>query len=541
MAAVKQQQKRRTTLRRRRHGATATQPKATKMTLLLLVVVLMAVLLVIACICVSWNLLLRVQDPKLAGGGPSPTGTSIPRVSDWNRATVDTTAHSSTTTTTARRWKKKKKQAPLPYQIPSWIQVDVQQQQPQVPEYVMHHQQQPRYVRWVCRTNEACGGLGDRLYGVVMTFYIAMLTNRTLLLDGWWNQPQPPHSSTTGGVPLLMLQFLEPADASLAWENPFLPDQKQQQQQPQATPHDIQKIQAMDWRQHPLLLEPCQVLQPLKDLEPPPRMVEIQTNLMTHESVLRNSTCFQTYCQRQQQDQQEQHTSSTLTNCPSHNRSLFHWGFWSLFRFTDRVKQDAQALLQQQSKQKDDVVVISAVPHHQQPYVAVHIRTGPGETWDDPPRHGHVVDLRRFYSCAVTLQQALFHHCHAHHQHSSNETSAVPPIYVAADTVLAKKRIESWGQKDDTQILMANASMEILHLAKSRTTEFQDYASAYRLVWAELKVLIDSTCLVMSRSKFSQVGLELSLQQPRCAVWFDHCSSETVNRAIQAVDPVTCT
>jgi len=344
-----------------------------------------------------------------------------------------------------------------------------------ISRYATYHsnnlcQQQKRgaqidFVRWTCRFKHECGGLGDRLYGMVMTFFIAMLTNRTMLLKDWQEKGTAP-----------MTDFVQPALVS--WNASI---------EPSTTSEEFVKV--TDNRNHPLLLDPCR-----SSLFHSP-FTNLQTNIMTHESLLRNSPCFQTYC----------------GGCQGEQRSLFHMGFWTLFRFTHR--------LQQQSEQLRQLAGISS----RLPYISIHIRTGQGETFDDPLRHNGDAELQKFRQCAIRLQRAMRQKC---------KLFSAPPVYVAADNNYVKSRLQRW---DESGAFKAAHDIEVLHIGKSRFKEFDNVSLAYDRVWGELKILIDSTCIVMSRSKFSYMGSELSPQQPRCAVTFDQCSEENVTTAIESL------
>ena len=316
------------------------------------------------------------------------------------------------------------------------------------------------YLEWVCRAQGSCGGLGDRLYGIVMSLYVAMLTNRTLIVEGWH-------------TPVNMTSFLQPT-AHIQWDlpPPSLPDQM---------------ISTVDSRNHPYLVEPCKQFDAYKG-------IEFHNNLMINEPQFQQSDCLTAYWNRFGGRQDD--------------RPLFHIGFWTLLRFTPIVHDRADYLRQAAGLDAD------------QPYVGVHIRTGKGSTWDDPVRHGTNEDLRHFYECAVKLQTGMKKILNA---------AAVPNMYIAADNGAAKEQIQSWNA-DGTAKMVSN--LEVFHIDRTRATELGNVDQAYWDVFGELKVLIDATCLVMSRSKFSFIGSELSPQQPRCAIMFNECSDANVTKVL---------
>lgn len=316
------------------------------------------------------------------------------------------------------------------------------------------------YLKWTCRVMGSCGGLGDRLNGIIMSLYMAILTNRTFILEQGWQTPAN------------MTAFLQPA--SIRWNL-------------SAPSYANKRISTIDQCQHPYLTEPCKQHDPAKG-------IEFQNNLMTDEAQLAES-CMNDYWKQFGGRQDD--------------RSLFHIGFWALFRFTPLVDQSANQLRQR-----------AGMKGSNDPYVAVHIRTGQGATWEDPVRHGTTQDLHSFYQCALKIQTGL---------KQRYQTTTMPSIYSAADNNTAKELIQSWNQ-DGT--VMAVTDLEVFHIDRTRVNELKDFDQAYSDVWGELKVLIDATCLVMSRSGFSKLGSQISHQQPRCAIMFNECSDANVTKVL---------
>jgi hypothetical protein len=317
------------------------------------------------------------------------------------------------------------------------------------------------YLMWTCRVMGSCGGLGDRLNGIVMSLYVAMLTNRTLIVKGW----QTPSNMTA---------FLEPASIRWDLKEPSLPSKM---------------ISTVDQRGHPYLAEPCRQHDPQIG-------IEFQNNLMNKEADLAEP-CLSEYWNRYGGRQDKYH-------------SLFQIGFQALFRFTPFVDKSANHLLQRAGM--NDAA--------NDPYVAIHFRTGQGGTWDDPVRHGTSEDLHRFYDCAVKIQTGM---------KQRYQMTTLPNIYIAADNNTAKEKIMSWNV-DGT--VKAVTDLEVFHIDRTRIKELNDFDQAYTDVWGELKVLIDATCLVMSRSGFSNLASEISPQQPRCAIMFNECGDANVTEAL---------
>lgn len=340
------------------------------------------------------------------------------------------------------------------------------------------HDGRPPILVWNCPSQGTCGGLGDRLYGIVMGFYVAMLTKRIYLVQEW-KSPDVTHP---------LYDYLEPH--YLHWQVENLPS---------SIVDKMGMLSTVDNRQHPLLLDPC-------GLQADKRDYFFRNNIMIYESALRESSCLQEYWQTTLGDKVEKDT-----------RPLSHIGFWTLFRFSPRVQEQARQILH-----KSGLLVTTETATV---YIAMHVRTGQGKTWDDPDRHAGIENLDLFDQCAVRLRAAVMDRCHGGHV----------PIYVAADNADAKAFFLNKHSHDDNGAFKAAVHMEVFHVDRTKTELLHNVQRAYDVVWGELKILVDATCLVMSRSKFSTLGLELSWQQPRCAVYFDECSAEHVQQAVRNV------
>jgi hypothetical protein len=339
-------------------------------------------------------------------------------------------------------------------------------------------QARPPWLQWVCLQRGACGGLGDRIYGMIMGLYMSLLSGRLYLIREW-ESPATAHP-LEDYLQANLVQWKAKTDAN---------------RRPAAM------LTTVDNRNHPLLLDPC-------GLATDPRDYELRNNLMTYEGIFRQTDCLQDYWKE-----------AGGGPPPTDNRSLAHIGFWTLFRFTARVEEQARILLRQVG-----LVAAASSPHPF--YLAVHIRTGQGQTWQDPARHDGVENMEAFYQCTRRLQDAVQKRC---------TLASRPPVYVAADTVDAKEFFQTHSANDDGS-LKANLQMEVFHIDRSVTHKLQNVSAAYDNVWGELKVLIDATCLVMSHSKFSTLAWELSDQQPRCAVYFDDCDEDRVQQAVSVLD-----
>lgn len=333
----------------------------------------------------------------------------------------------------------------------------------------LHYEPDKPYLQWQCAHKGSCGGLGDRLRGIVMSLYISIAMNRTFIVRDY---------TITN-----LTDYLEPSLIHWNLSTESLP-----------YGHDVSSI---DNYKHPYLLRPCKQQHHDSLLG-----ITFENNLMTPREEMETNECFTEYWNR-------------FGGRQKNDYSLFYIGFWTLFRFSKLVEDRADHLRQSAGMAKDA------------PYVGVHIRTGKGANWEDPIRHGSNEDIRKFGDCAAKLQTGMKER---YASSSSSKTTTLPEIYVAADNSDAKQQLSSMNKHAKFV-----PDMQVLHIDRSREEEIDNVDQAYLDVWAELKILIDSTCLVMSKSGFSYVAQELSHEQPRCAVMFDDCSDEAVAKALSGL------
>jgi hypothetical protein len=107
------------------------------------------------------------------------------------------------------------------------------------------------------------------------------------------------------------------------------------------------------------------------------------------------------------------------------------------------------------------------------------------------------------------------------------------PIYLAADTASAKKQFLDW---DSDVRTMEN---EVYHFDRTSSSVLKDAQQAALDVFRDLKLLMDSTCIVMSRSdgrvsKFSRLADWLPTQ-PRCSAFWNDCGPEKVAEQLSRI------
>jgi hypothetical protein len=379
-----------------------------------------------------------------------------------------------------------------------------------------------KYLLWTCRSisdrsAEKCGGIGDRLNGIVQGLYMAICTNRVLLVD--WDYPDP-------------LTALEPV---------LLPWNLKVNVPPAHTLHTIDK------RQHMFLLDPSKIPDDIQGFE-------LWSNLWLYEPIVRQTQCLRDYW--------EQHGGL------DDSTQLYQTAFRTLFKWSPAIVQHTADLKRRASLSTLTLPAplastgdgsLAAVAQVR-PYIALHVRTGVGASWVDPVRHAEEEDLRRFYQCARTIQQGIRDLCPPTARPSSSSSSSsasrqqqqdhqsLLDIYVASDNSDAKETLQQWDAEDcrqqtnniSTTTFRSTPHLEVFHIDRSQTEMMRDPAAAALDVWGELSTLLDAVCLVTSASKFSYLPTWLSPQQPRCQVQFDHCSPENVTMALQALRNAGC-
>jgi hypothetical protein len=198
-----------------------------------------------------------------------------------------------------------------------------------------------------CRRGRPCGGVGDRINGIIQSFLTAICTDRVFLIDGWEG----------------LDHYLEPRH--IAWPIDHVA----------SVPPSKQVIRAMDNRKNPFLIEPSVSRQYDSD-----RGIEMWTNLWMNETVWARSHCWNEYVNR-------------FEGRAGTDPYLFRTAFHALFRWTPAVLRATDQLTQWAG--------ITG------PYIAMHIRTGSGLSWKDPARHAAEEDWTQFAACARKLQAAV--------------------------------------------------------------------------------------------------------------------------------------
>jgi hypothetical protein len=196
---------------------------------------------------------------------------------------------------------------------------------------------------------------------------------------------------------------------------------------------------------------------------------------------------------------------------------LYYYLYLSLFGFSSSVQHRTQAI-------RTHVGMDEA----SKPYIAVHIRTGDthfNTKFKSSVRHAGEDVVPRFYNCSRQLQNQL-QNC------LKDNKSFTPKIYIASDKPETKTEFE----QNDPKSIRFMDDMEIFHVDRSMKSDFKDPALAETDVWSELQILTESSCIVHSRSGFSELAAMVG-SFPRCAIRFDECTEENI---LQAMANIGC-
>jgi hypothetical protein len=330
-----------------------------------------------------------------------------------------------------------------------------------------------KILRYEC--NKQCGGVGDRIHGMLTALTLAICSNRTLNIQS--NHPDPLENYL---VPNLLHWNATQFHSATT---PFL-------------------INGMNHRSNS-----NKFMQDPSLLPEAPQTISVRSNTFfrPHEGPCRRDVSGQDFA-----------------DLPFHM-------FWTLFRFSDAV--DARAL---------ELTQLANIPEGH-PYVAVHIRTGDQLSFNssstnnnnnnDDVRHASPADLQAFSECGRKLRIGL-ERCVAVVVVVVRRRTASIEIYVASDNSAAKQAMKL--KDDHVQTVYDVAIYHNDNDDKPRHNS-DPSSSAHLDVWAEFKVLVDATCLVYSRSGFSETADEIGAR-PRCAVRFDQCEDEDVALALYMLD-----
>ena len=372
-------------------------------------------------------------------------------------------------------------------------------------EYITWHAQELQRLKagehveilvYTCGPDEFCGGIGDRISGILSTFYVAVVTKRLFMID---------HPS-----PFPLRQTLIPA--LIVWDATFLIKERM----------STTTINLVD------------TARPLESF------AEIFSAHGTGVGVIRlkiNRYYVGMTLWASRVSKKTNQTGSDAIGamykmrrdaCVSANvkyfselvtRQTFHLAFWALFEFSIAVKKRSMDMLQE----------AKLTSSHSQ-YVAVHARIGGTNPdshgvagWDDPARHD-LKDLDMFISCAVQkMERGSWYPNLPSFESPKGRFSAMVFSDRLDFKVRAHKADERFGYSSSTTLF---------HVDRSKTSS--DFLAEAGNVdaYAELLLLSEAVCIVGSVSTFSGLAASISSEahsDARCFCIFDSCGNDNVD------------
>jgi len=443
-----------------------------------------------------------------------------------------------------------------------------------------HHN---KYIQWTSGNN--VGGAGDRLSGIVRLFYVALCTDRRLFVD--WTTPSSlanylqPHFVPWSEKPAvkttkkkkkkklltllkneterqLLRQIYETSQALKVSRPKKRSDRVVQSGNPYATSRNVKydtneyivnggggksnvvSINLINRGKSMYLWDPYT----LDDDASISTNYRIATNIWydNEEEKIKHSECMKDYMSRFHRDNDDDDFRNPETGLLEKKwddiNNYYRTAFWTLFQWSPLVVENVRRIKNQLlfsnnneeslslSSSKTITATMKKKKKHHEYYVAVHLRTGGSGsgTFSDPKLPGHDRSTwHTYYQCAKSLQRGIREICLDDDVDDTTIPPPAVPIYLASDTSETKKAFRKWDTDDSIRTIR---NMEIFHIDKSSKSKLHDADAAELSVWSDIKLLVDSTCIVTSHaSRFSRMGVALSSQQPRCAVTIEECSS----------------
>lgn len=330
--------------------------------------------------------------------------------------------------------------------LPEWLRAFVELNRNQT------NASQRHYLRYMC-VGAYCGGVADRVKGIIQTFYMAMCTGRQFHVH--WETPA----------------------AISDYFQPNLIEWKRTPPNNQVAKPLVSMGKAIPGVENPNLLQPHV-------------SYNVKINKWMGDEQILNSTCMQDYLSNFSDGKQA--------------KNLVRMAFWTLFKWSPQVLQGVETI-------KTQLNITT-------PYVAIHMRTGLVKNIKDTKRTKRE-NWPLFQKCAKAFQKSIQGMCGA---------TSFAPIYLASDTLQAKKKLLSL---DTDGSLKTRSEMEIYHIDRTRASTLTNKDEAMLDVFTDLKLLVDSTCLVMTPSGYSRLAQWLP-PQPRCATYYNDCGPARVSEEL---------
>jgi len=345
---------------------------------------------------------------------------------------------------------------------------------------------------YTCATDEPCGGIGDRISGMLSAFYVAVASKRLFIID----HPSPFTLSQTLAPTLIDWDHANLVDETLPSTTIYLVDTANPMEsfaeifEAHDTDVDVLRLKVNRYYAGMTLWTP--------QISGNPNQTKFRHIGALHN--LRRESCIST---------KVMYFSQLAT------RQTFHLAFSSLFEFSPVVKKRSTEMLLEVG------VEISSNSE----YVAVHARIGGANPdsgsvagWEDPERHS-LKDLEIFMSCA---RQKLLGEIMPPHVFKPPHEPQI--VLVFSDSLDFKEQ----AQNDDARFKFT-PSTTLFHVDRSKTSSEALLKAGNIDAYAELLLLSEASCIVGSHSTFSGIAASISSKghgDTWCFCIFDSCSND---------------
>ena len=324
-----------------------------------------------------------------------------------------------------------------------------------------------------------CGGLGDRISGILSAFYAAVATDRMFVID-----------ST---MPIELRETLTPARVNWDVKHMIPPNASSQLINGMNSHNNRTGVFRALFDAHESGVDVIRLRI---------NRFHIGINLWSGEEALHP------YMGKMNR----LHTSCCESlHCPFPQPSAaFHTAFNFLFKFSTQVVARATHMQNTAGDVKSSSSGVSV------PFVAIHARIGgqskENTSWNDPKRHS-ITDIPAFIRCArLKVSKTMY----------SGPTE--PDIVVFSDSADFRHKISSF----ESKVKFVKDTL-IMHVDRSSFDSHEELKIGIIDTFAELYFLSRASCIVGSKSTFS--GLAASIYTPmnqseRCFSYFANCNVE---------------
>ena len=338
--------------------------------------------------------------------------------------------------------------------------------------------------------NGDCGGLGDRLSGMLAAFYVAIATNRLFIID---------HSA-----PFLLRETLVPSE--IDWDNVLHINTSS----PSSTINLIDPNQPME--RFASLFEMHNTGVPV--LRAHVNRYYIAMGLWTPSITGSPETPSSLFIGSMHRIREK-----SCNNCSKYcrgaltTRQTFQLAFSHLFSFSEAVEQRAIEMMLESELRGEQ-------------YVGIHARLGGSLTssskvaqWEDPERHS-LDDLNLFLNCARSKIERI--------EYFSVLLGHGPKPRLQGLIFSDSNAFKEKARRIDA-LFKYCPTTTLFHVDKGKSPEPKVLQLGNTDVYAELLLLSKSTCIVGSHSTFSGVAASISRflhEDKRCFAMFDNCEQE---------------